>query len=404
MILDRAIRNLRNETSKSRILSLDKPDGRDVTADDGQTASMKISAVNRCVACLTESMSKLPIHIIDGTTRSKLTNHPLSHLLSVRPNEAMTPSVYKKLLENNRLLDGNGYAVILRNRYDAGPEELLPIRTCTPYVDENGRLYYIATNPRSGEMRKLSPFDVLHYKAYSNDGIKGVSVLTHAAQVIRSASATQRYEEKFFSQGARPGGVLTVDGDLDRESKDKIRAEWARIHSGVDNAFRIAVLDLGLSYQPIGINNRDAQFVESKAVTVEDIARFFGVPLYKLFAGKQAYNSNEQNGIEYVVNTLSPNVMQYDEEDSYKLLFDWEIARNLWVNRNMMAELKGDVKSRAEWYKAMREVGAYSPNDILRLEDEPDVEGGDTRYASLNYVPLELFRELSINRNKGDRQ
>lgn len=64
-----------------------------------------------------------------------------------------------------------------------------------------------------------------------------------------------------------------------------------------------------------------------------------------------------------------------------------------------MAELKGDTTSRGNWYKAMREAGVFSPDDICDLEDMPHVAGGDTRYASLNYVPLDLFRKLSISRN-----
>lgn len=48
----------------------------------------------------------------------------------------------------------------------------------------------------------------------------------------------------------------------------------------------------------------------------------------------------------------------------------------------------------------MREIGAYSINNILALEDMPDIAGGDEHYASLNYIPADLFRELSINRNE----
>ena len=146
--------------------------------------------------------------------------------------------------------------------------------------------------------------------------------------------------------------MLTLSGNIDKEAKDKIRREWEEIHSGADKAFRIAVLDLGMQYAPIGVSQRDAQFVESKAVTVEDIARFFGVPLHKLMAGKQAYNSNEQNSIEYVNGTISPIAIQCNQEDTAKLLFDSEIARGMRVKRNLLAELQGDVRSRAEWYKA----------------------------------------------------
>ena len=70
------------------------------------------------------------------------------------------------------------------------------------------------------------------------------------------------------------------------------------------------------------------------------------------------------------------------------------------IRVNMMAELRGDFTSRAAWYKAMREIGGFSANDIMALEDMPDVEGGDERYASLNYVPLSVWRELSIKRNE----
>ena len=165
--------------------------------------------------------------------------------------------------------------------------------------------------------------------------------------------------------------MLTLSGNIDKEAKDKIRREWEEIHSGADKAFRIAVLDLGMQYAPIGVSQRDAQFVESKAVTVEDIARFFGVPLHKLMAGKQAYNSNEQNSIEYVNGTISPIAIQCNQEDTAKLLFDSEIARGMRVKRNLLAELQGDVRSRAEWYKAMRDTGVFSPNDIRALEDMP---------------------------------
>ena len=136
-------------------------------------------------------------------------------------------------------------------------------------------------------------------------------------------------------------------------------------------------------------------------MTVEDISRFFAMPLYKLSAGKQSYSSNEQNAIEYVNDTLMPVLTQYEQEYTYKLLFDSERRQNLRIRVNQNAELRGDLSARANWYKVMREIGPYSVNDVRELEDLPDVAGGDTRNASLNYIPLERFDELSVTRNKG---
>ena len=136
-------------------------------------------------------------------------------------------------------------------------------------------------------------------------------------------------------------------------------------------------------------------------MTVLDIARFFGVPAYKLQAGNQSYNANEQNAIEYLGN-LQPRVTQTEEEQTWKLLPARDQRAGLEVRYNMMAILRSDSASRSSYYKSMWECGAYSVNDILRLEDMPDTPGGDEHNASLNYVPLSEWRRLSILRNRGD--
>lgn len=93
---------------------------------------------------------------------------------------------------------------------------------------------------------------------------------------------------------------------------------------------------------------------------------------------------------------------QYEQEATEKLLNRSERADGLEIRINMMAELRGDSSSRGSWYNSMWQIGAYSVNDIRALEDMPDVEGGGEHTASLNYVPLSVWRELSIKRNSGN--
>ena len=146
------------------------------------------------------------------------------------------------------------------------------------------------------------------------------------------------------------------------------------------------------------MSNTDAQFVESSEVRVADVCRFFGVPLHLAYAGKQSYQSNEQNGIEYVNYTLLGYETQWGQEDSYKMLLPGERARPLRIKRELKVFLRGDTAAQAAWYKALRETGAYSVDDIRALEDLCKVPGGDSRYASWNYGPLERFVELSVMR------
>ncbi len=379
-----------------------------------ESFARKLSAVDRCMSILSGSMSKLPNYIFDTKTRERI-SHPLLYVLNVRPNEAMTPSVRKEVLENSRNEGGNGYDWIIRDPRSGRVTELIPVPwwLVEPWKDRAGRLWYTVTHPFTGEPMVLPQEDVCHYKGTTRDGLKGISVLKRAADTLSAARAAQQYELSYYESGGQPSGVLRTATDLGGYAKDpdgnplrradgsvvslkdQLRAEWEKVHAGPKNGHRVAILDLDLDYKPIASSNQEAQFVESKEVTIRDIARYFGVPLYKLGEGKQAYSSNEQNAVEYVVSTLHPIVTQYEEEQTWKLLVDQEITAGLEVRINMMAELRGDMASRAAWYQVMLQEGPFSVNDVLSLEDMPDVPGGDEHRASLNFVPLSIWPELS---------
>ena len=383
-------------------------------SEEPETYARKLSAVDRCMSILAGSMAKLPNFVMDTNTRERL-QHPILRLLNVRPNEAMTPSVRKEVLENSRNEGGNGYDWIVRDPGTGRVVELIPVPwyLVEPWQDTGGLIWYTVTHPFTGEPMVLPQEDVCHYKGATRNGLKGISVLRRAADTLAEARAAQEYNRAFYESGGQPSGVLQTDSDLGGylmgldgkalkrsdgsliTKKEQLRADWEKVHAGPKNSHRVAILDLGLKYTPIAASNQEAQFIENKEVSIRDIARYFGVPLYKLGEGKESYSSNEQNAIEYVVGTLHPIVTQYEEEQTWKLLTDRELAAGLEIRINMMAELRGDTAARANWYRVMREIGGFSVNDLMRLEDMPDVPGGDQRQASLNYVPLEDWPELS---------
>ena len=414
MILERLMHSrVKNET-RTR-LTLDDPTGWNTGGSifgGAELQAMKLPAVNACIEIISVSVAKMPIYLMDSATRERQPDHPALRLLTGRPTECLTAFDYHKLMESRRIAYGNAYALIWRDRWGV-PVELIPIAPgyMQPYMDDSGTLWYVGTNPKTGEYRKFWPADILHYKAFSTDGLEGVSYLRRGAETIEAALQAQRYEAGFYKNGAKLAGILYTETDLTNQPeieqpdgtrisiKDAIRREWEHIYAGADNAYRTAVLDFGMKYTPITSSNRDAQFIESKAASIEDVGRLFNIPLYKLGVGKQTYASNVQAAIEYMQRTLSPIVAEHEQEDTYKLLLGSEQARGLQLRRNMMGELRGDWAARAAWFKSMSEIGVYSVDDIRALEDMPDVPGGDRRKASLNYVPLDLWAELSVERN-----
>lgn len=423
--LERGLKTAMGATLRSKakvpadqILSLDSSDGWNIESIGMSTdRAMKISTVNRCVEVLSNSMAVLPIYLMNEHSYERLPKHRLGKVLWERPNEDMTPFDMWGLMLRNEILKGNGYAWICRSPSSGEVEELLPLPPdcVTIHIDRDGTLWYLYCCPRTGNVWRVDQEDMLHYKAYSKDGIEGISVLARAAQTMTTAEAAERHQTAIYQNGGRPSGVLAVDADLSGSvtrqkpdgttetvgMKDLVRQEWEKVHRGADNAMRIAVLDHGLKYQPISMSNSDAQFVESSEIRVADLCRFFGVPLHLAYAGKQSYSSNEQNGIEFVKYTLLGYETQWKQEDSYKLLFPSERAAGIRIKRELKVFLQGDTAAQAAWYRAMREIGAYNADEIRALDDRPPVPGGDDYYASWNYGPLARWAELSIIRALG---
>ena len=401
------------------LLTLDNPAGWLTGASDvamSTDKAMKISTVNRCVEVLSNSMAVLPVYVMDEATKARLPDHPLHRILWEQANEAMVPFDLHRLLLAQELMDGNAYAWINRDRSTGRPVERIPLRPelVSQVWDRDGKRWYQYLDPISGDAILIRPEDITHYKAHSMDGLNGTSVLKRASLTMATAMAAQKYERATWESGGQPSGVLQTEADLGPRAerqpdgsfvtvdpKARIRDSWERIHRGPDNAFRLAVLDLGLKYQPISMSNSDAQFVESNEIRVADICRFFGVPLHLAYAGKQSYESNEQNGIEFVNYTLLAYETQWHQEDTRRLLNLSERQKQQRIKRELKVFLRGDTAAQAAWYQAMKQVGALSPNDIRGLEDLGRVDGGDDYAASLNDIPLRLWAELSQLRAEG---
>ncbi len=394
MIFGRAVSRLRNET----VLTLQSTDGWLSSAlSSGQSVSrdsaMRLSAYFGACRVLSDSMGKLPIHVFRDTGKGKkhVTDHPLNYLLNTRPNARMSPFMMKKVTELSALNHGLGL-IYVGGANSGRINELLPLPgwLTTPYRHSDGSIWYIV-QLETGEMRKFSIDEVCVLPYLSYDGYTGLSLLSAAREALGTDQAAQGYAGKFYANGARPIGVIEAPNKADEASKTKIRESFERLNAGIDNAFRVAIFDMGMKYTQLSLGQKDAQFIESRQFTVEEMSRFSGVPLFKLAAGKQAYNSNEQQGIEYVVNTLQPIVTQWEQEMTYKLFTASEIAKGYYLKINMAAEMRGDNAARAAYYEKMESFGIYNVDECRGLEDLPPLpnNAGQTHFITRNLMPLE---------------
>ena len=353
-----------------------------------QTA-MQMTAVCSCVRILSETLAGLPLHIYQYNAsggKEKHLKHPLYKLLHDEPNPEMTSFAFRETLMSHLLLWGNAYAQIIRNArgevislYPLMPNKMTVDR------DSSGRLFYLYQRgsedaPTLGRENQvyLSPSDVLHIPGLGFDGLVGYSPIAMAKNAVGLAIATEEYGAKFFANGASPGGVLEHPGTI--KDPQKIKESWNAAYQGSGNAHRVAVLEEGMKYQPIGISPEQAQFLETRKFQINEIARIFRVPPHMLAdLEKSSFSNIEQQSLEFVKYTLDPWVVRWEQSMCRALLMESE-KPNVFIKFNVDGLLRGDYVSRMSGYATARQNGWMSANDIRELENLdriPESLGGD---------------------------
>ena len=364
-----------------------------------ERSAMQMTAVYSCVRILAEAVAGLPLHLYrykeDGG-KEKALDHPLYLLLHDEPNPEMSSFVFRETLMTHLLLWGNAYAQIIRN----GKGEVIALYPLMPnrmVVDRDihGQLYYQYTRSTEeaptmkGVTVNLPPSDVLHIPGLGFDGLVGYSPIAMAKNALGMAIACEEYGAKFFANGAAPGGVLEHPGTI--KDPQRVRESWQSTFGGSGNSNKIAVLEEGMKYTPIGISPEQAQFLETRKFQINEIARIFRVPPHMVGdLEKSSFSNIEQQSLEFVKYTLEPWLVRW-EQSIQRTLFSPEEKKRYFAKFNVEGLLRGDYASRMSGYATARQNGWMSANDIRELENLdriPTEDGGDLYLINGNMLPL----------------
>nr|WP_156914246.1 phage portal protein [Paucisalibacillus globulus] len=380
-----------------RIFGHDSSSGETVTVN----SALGIPTVYRCVNIKANAIAMLPFQVFKRTEkgREREKKHIVSYLLETRPNPFQGPFKFKHLIETHRNTWGNAY-INIDWGWDGRPKALWLLNPAVtdPYVDvKTNTLWYLTTLP-NGQFVKIGAGDIIHLTALSTDGIKGKPPIQVAREAIGSSQAAQKFKGKFYKQGVVNSGFLKIPGMLNKDAKDVVREEWEKANTGISNAQRVAILDAGLEFQSVSMPLKDAQFIEGMQFDKLEIATMFDVPPHMVgILDKATLNNIEQENLSFIQNTLSPNLVQYQEEFAYNLLSEKEQER-LYLKFNLEFLLRADKKTQAEFYKTMLDVGAYSINEVRELEDRNAIEGGDIHRVDLNHVSIAIADEYQLSK------
>jgi HK97 family phage portal protein len=352
-----------------------------------EDTAMNFNAVFAAIRILSESVSQLPIQLVERQSNGDKINksdHYLYNIISVMPNEYMTKYVFFNKVMVDLCSYGNSYIFIQRNQ-NARVEKLTPLDASKIVLKEYDDKYFYE-DQKTKEVYDIE--DLLHFKILSKDGMVGMSPIDTCANSISYGLALEEYGNSYFRNGAKVSGVLQTDRSLTTEAIERLRNSFDMNYSKVSQSNKTLILEEGLKFNTISLSNEASQFLASRRFSIEEIARVFSLPPHLLRdMSKSSFNNIQEQSREFVQYTLMPYMAMIESEMNCKLFKKSEKNR-LFFEFNANALLRGNPKERSEYYRTMVNIGAMTINEVRQKENLNVKPEGDNLFMQLNMTTV----------------
>lgn len=360
--------------------------------------AMTLAAVHRCVSVICNSVASLPpkLYAIDEHGYKLELENDLSYCLAKRPNKKMNAYTFYYLIVRDILMQGNAYALIRRVNGKIVGFDYISAGLVSP-IDCIDHVEYVVT----GVKGRVRSEDILHFMNYTDDGVIGISVLTHARRTLGIADYGDKAAENFYKSGGCTSGFLKFEGPSSQKQREEMISAWNAATAGPNNGPNgIAVLPANVTYTQLSVNPADAQLLESRKFEVIDICRFFGVSPTKCFDMSSAsYSTVEATELAFLNDTLRPLLSKIEMELETKLFSPGE---HYDIKFDVSELLRTDKTSQAQYFTQLFNLGVLSPNDIRKQLDMDAVEGGDIHVAQINLTSIKNLE--TINATESDNR
>lgn len=361
------------------------------------TTAMNYSACWAAKRLITETIATLPrvMYKQVGSKKSPAIGHPTYKMFRSEPN-IRQGGVNHHAQQFGYLVDwGNCFAEKVVDpigrsvqTYPIHPSRV-PKEGVTINPDD-GTLTYKILNDKLPPTY-LHQSEMFHVPGiHCDDDLWGKGVIAHAAESIGMGIAVEQYGASHFGNGGGPSIVLTHPKSLGETGAENLRRSWQKRHSGPDKANGLLVLEEDTKVSHLSFPPEANQFLQTRQFNITEIARWYNVPPHLLRElSKSSFNNIESESLHFILISIMPWLIRYEDECNRQLLIE-EDKSTYFFKFLLQGMLRGDQTARAAFYKAMFEMGVYSINDILELEDRnPIGEMGDLRFVPMNFSTLE---------------
>ena len=355
----------------------------------------RVNAIFSAVSLISDTISTLPVDSYIRRDGARFAFRPRPAWVQ-QPDVDTTKEAFYGSLIVSLLLDGNGFVRVFRD----GAGRVVNMTVLNPTKveirkDKVGQVTFIY----EGEGKPLNKNEVLHIPDVVRPGeTRGISRVTALKDNFGLALALESYAARFFGQGASTNGIIEFPGNLTPEQAKQLVEGFDARHKGFRKAHKTGVLSGGAKFVQTTVANDQAQFIDSRRMAVEDVARAFNIPPHLLgLPGTNTYSSVEQNNIAFVTHTLRP-IVQKLESAFTSLMVNEPGGSTAFIKFTLDGLLRGDANSRFSAYSVGLQAGYLTINDIRRLEDLPPVDGGEIIRVPLANVNIDAAELVATDR------
>ncbi|RZT56412.1 HK97 family phage portal protein [Sphingomonas sp. BK036] len=345
----------------------------------GEQAAMSSPAVLRALEVLTGLFAMAPLiyYRSEGTGKVRVDDAPQAMMLRTRTNDVQNAFLFKEVMLGDLIMTGRFAGYIHRDPlYRAGKLTRVNPHGVTPassWDKADGLEVFYDTHLPNGTFERLTRNDLWYIPGFSRDGLVGIDRLKILQDTFEAAAATSSFAARFWENNAQPSTILTSKAKMEPGDKTKLKTDWQSRFSGPKNAGQVAVLDQEMDAKFLAHDNAKSQYIEVRAFYVVEIARAFGVPPHIVFELSRATFSNiEQQSLELILYSMMGHFERVAAAATHQFAEPGHFFEFL-----PDALLKGDIKSRYEAYGVAIDKGILNPNEVRRMENRNDREGGD---------------------------
>lgn len=412
-IIRRSILHAAGWVLKGADLTLNSPNG--WTVGGGQTwakvnvsdqTQLQITTAWSAIRLIAETVGTLPLHLYRTTPngRERAKDDDRYDLVRSQPCDYMTAPEWKEAMVVSIATRGQAYSKVDRMESTGRILQIQPVvkDRVQPEIMRDGAIIYWLTD-RHGQRVPCKREEIMPVRGFGGVGqLEGYAPHQIHSNSLALSVALEKYAAEFFGSGGQPLGVITTKADFGEQSRDQIRAGFAKYLRASREKGEHPVFDAETDYKPISTPNNDAQFIETRKLQIAEVARIYRVPLHMLMEmDKASYSNTEQANKHFLDYTLLAYLNRIEAALDSCLLTAQERRQGMYFEFDVNGLLRGDSTQRADYYQKLRVAGAITQNEIRAKENMDRVEGADDLHVPLNMAPSDLLRSHFDNPKGG---